>query len=62
MAIFLPLSGDYAREVAGRLTHYGKYSYLAFNQGRNAAKGIWPISNSPLFYKWEGHQGMTERR
>lgn len=62
MAIFLPLSGDYVREVAGKLTHYGKYSYLAFNQGRNEAKGIWPISNSPLIYKWEGHQGMTERR
>jgi len=51
MALFLPLSRAYAGQVARKVTHYGKYSYLVFRQGRNEAKGIWPISESPLIYK-----------
>ena len=36
-----------------KLPHYGKYSYLAFNgsEPTNVDKGIWPVNNSPLFYK-----------
>jgi len=55
MALFLPLSMKYARQVARKITHYGKYSYLVFSQGRIQEKGIWPISNSPLTYEWDGH-------
>jgi aminopeptidase N len=51
MALFLPLSKAYAGQVARKVTHYGKYSYLIFSQGFNQVKGIWPISESPLIYK-----------
>jgi hypothetical protein len=53
MALFLPLSTAYAGQVAGKVTHYGKYSYLVFSQGSNQVKGIWPISASPLMYQWQ---------
>jgi len=61
MALFLPLSVKYAREVAGKITHYGKYSYLAFSRGRNQDKGIWPISESPLTHRWEGQGGQRNK-
>jgi hypothetical protein len=38
--------------VARKITHYGKYSYLAFENGKNRAKGFWPIEQSPLEYRW----------
>ena len=34
--------------LARKLPHYGKYSYLAFNAGRNVAKGQWEVTDSPL--------------
>ncbi len=52
MALFLPLSTAYAGQVARKVTHYGKYSYLIFSRGFNQVKGIWPISESPLIYTW----------
>jgi len=52
VALFLPLSQDYVHDVARRITHYGKYSYLAFREGRNEIKGTWPIAGSPLTYTW----------
>jgi len=39
--------------VARKITHYGKYSYLAFQQGKNKDKGIWPVEKSPLVVEWE---------
>lgn len=53
VAIFQPLSGKQAREVARKITHYGRYSYLVFREGRNEAKGTWPVEESPLVYEWE---------
>jgi aminopeptidase N len=52
MALFLPLSTAYAGQVARKVTHYGKYSYLIFNKGLNQVKGMWPILDSPLIYTW----------
>jgi hypothetical protein len=52
MALFMPLSTEYMGQVARKITHYGKYSYLVFSQGRNQVKGIWPISESPLIHEW----------
>ncbi len=44
-----PDAGDDSVAAAVRkITHYGKYSYLAFNNGENLAKGIWPPAASPL--------------
>ncbi len=47
------ISIDNENSVAGlirKLSHYGKYSYLAFNgdEPTNIAKGQWPVLNSPL--------------
>ena len=52
VAVFMPLSTDYAEIVAAKITHYGKYSYLAFQSGKNTAKGFWPVETSPLVYTW----------
>jgi hypothetical protein len=52
IALFMPLSPEYAEVVAAKITHYGKYSYLAFQNGKNRAKGLWPVETSPLIYKW----------
>ena len=51
-ALFMPLSAEYADVVAAKITHYGRYSYLAFEGGRNQAKGLWPVKLSPLVYRW----------
>ena len=53
MALFMPLSPEYAEVVAAKITHYGKYSYLAFQNGKNKAKGFWPVETSPLIYEWK---------
>jgi len=52
-ALFLPLSSEYADIVAAKITHYGRYSYLAFQNGKNQAKGSWPVELSPLIYEWD---------
>ena len=51
-ALFWPLSAQYAEVVARKVTHYGKYSYLVFQNGQNREKGFWPIEKSPLIYRW----------
>lgn len=61
MALFLPLSAEYAEEVARKVTHYGKYGYLAFSQGRIQEKGIWPVSESPLIYQWRERDVQGEK-
>jgi hypothetical protein len=52
-ALFFPLSSHQAENVARKITHYGKYSYLAFEDGQNRAKGFWPTEQSPLEYRWK---------
>jgi hypothetical protein len=51
-ALFWPLSPQYAEVVARKVTHYGKYSYLVFQNGQNREKGFWQIDDSPLIYRW----------
>ncbi|MFZ1957377.1 MAG: M1 family aminopeptidase [Desulfobacterales bacterium] len=58
-ALFFPLSSECAELVARKITHYGSYSYLAFNRGQNRAKGVWPTLASPLIHRWG--PGETER-
>ena len=50
--LFLPLSAAYADVAARKVTHYGKYSYLAFSRGTNRAKGTWPVNHSPVIHRW----------
>jgi hypothetical protein len=52
-ALFMPLSPESADIVAAKITHYGRYSYLAFQDGKNMAKGSWPVEASPLIYEWK---------
>jgi len=58
-ALFFPLSSEYVEQVARKITHYGSYSFLAFNRGQNQAKGVWPTLASPLIHRWRS--GETER-
>ena len=55
-ALFLPLSeseqAQETNEIAARkITHYGRYSYLAFSSGKNREKGTWPVVRSPMIVK-----------
>ncbi len=52
-ALFLPVPGAQKASLfaaAGKLTHYGKYSYLAFSDGTVGAKGVWDAAHSPLVF------------
>lgn len=61
IALFLPLSTAYGGQVARKVTHYGKYSYLIFSQGFNQVKGIWPVTESPLIYTWRQRDDQDRR-
>ncbi len=39
--------------VGSLLVHYGKYSYLVFENGRNKKKGVYSTPKSPLQYRFE---------
>ncbi|MFO7707361.1 MAG: M1 family aminopeptidase [Desulfobacterales bacterium] len=52
MAVLLALGPNGAESAAGKLTHYGRYGFLAFRNGANTVKGSWPPEPSPLAYRW----------
>jgi aminopeptidase N len=41
-------SADRIATIGRKIPHYGKYSYLVFDDGKNIAKGSWEIHASPL--------------
>jgi hypothetical protein len=51
-AIFIPGSLAVARSLTAKIPHYGKYSFLVFDDTRNRVKGTWPVENSPLSVHW----------
>jgi hypothetical protein len=53
MAVFLPGPPAAAETAAGKITHYGRYSYLTFKDGRNLDKGTWQVTHSPAIHRWE---------
>lgn len=53
LGVFHPLSAASAFETVGKITHYGRYGYLVFSEGRNVVKGHWPITGSPLEVRWD---------
>ena len=53
IALFIPPSNRFADVVVRKITHYGKYSYLTFQSGKNVDKGTWPVVKSPLVYEWD---------
>jgi hypothetical protein len=48
VAILTPVHPALGPLAARKATHYGKYSYLVFREGKNTEKGTWPVSESPL--------------
>ncbi len=57
MALFCPQPVPAGRTAARKITHYGRYSYLVFNNGRMEKRGTWPVVSSPLIYRWPRGQG-----
>jgi hypothetical protein len=53
IGILYPVQSELGPTVARKATHYGKYSYLAFQGGNNQAKGVWPVTDSPLVVDWQ---------
>ncbi len=53
VGILYPVHPRFGPLVARKVTHYGKYSYLAFDRGKNEAKGVWPVAASPLIVDWD---------
>ncbi len=48
--LFVPFSARNPMATARRIPHYGKYSYLVFEQELNVNKGTWSIKYSPLVF------------
>lgn len=42
--------------IATKVPHYGKYSYLIFDETTNVEKGTWPVTQSPLIHVWAQDQ------
>lgn len=42
------------QEVGRKLIHYGKYSYLIFQGGKNQVKGVWDIMDNPMSLSFQG--------
>jgi hypothetical protein len=47
-ALFLAQAPENARDVAAKISHYGRYSLLLFGAGRNLLKVTWEPEQSPL--------------
>jgi hypothetical protein len=52
LGIFLPGPSPAAESAAGKITHYGRYSYLVFKNGQAQDKGSWPVTHSPVVHRW----------
>lgn len=50
---FLPLSSAAATLVAGKIPHYGRYSYLVFAAGQNQIKRTWEPKGSLLVHRFQ---------
>jgi hypothetical protein len=59
VAIFIPASASVAKVLSTKIPHYGKYSYLVFNDSRNQVKGIWAVDRSPMVVKWTGDSSSS---
>jgi hypothetical protein len=44
---------DEMAPAARKLTHYGTYSSLVFDDGDNLAKGIWEVRSSPMVHRFK---------
>ena len=54
VAVLIPGPEPYQAIIARKIPHYGRYSYLVFEDATNKIKGEWPVAASPLVYTWPG--------
>jgi aminopeptidase N len=54
VGLLLGLSPDAVRSAGRKLVHYGKYSFLAFVDGTNKAKGVARAEGGPLVWRLGG--------
>ncbi len=59
MAFYLFGRDEDRHRIATKVPHYGRYSYLVFEGGRNVAKGTWPAVRSPLNHTWPPEQHLN---
>ncbi len=55
-ALFLPASAESAKVASRKIPHYGKYSYLVFEQGNNRLKGTWTPSSSAMIHEFTSYE------
>ena len=48
IALFLSLGTDNIIDTGYKIKHYGKYSYLVFDGGKNIDKGVFKVVYNPL--------------
>ncbi|HSO61651.1 MAG TPA: M1 family aminopeptidase, partial [Desulfobacterales bacterium] len=53
LAVLLPIASPDAANVAAKITHYGRFSYLIFRDGQNRDKGSWEPADSPVVHRWK---------
>ena len=53
LAVLLPIDSPVAANVAAKITHYGRFSYLIFRDGRNRDNGSWEPADSPVVHRWK---------
>jgi hypothetical protein len=52
VALYLPPPGPQAEAVAAKITHYGRFGYLVFEDGQNREKKVLPPEHSPVVHLW----------
>jgi hypothetical protein len=52
LAVLLPIDSPDAANVAAKITHYGRFSYLIFRDGQNRDKGSWEPADAPVLHRW----------
>ena len=52
MAVLAHGSESHRVTVARKIPHYGRYSYLVFEEATNRVKGVWAPAASPLVVSW----------
>jgi hypothetical protein len=60
MAVFDGRNPTALTLAAPKIAHYGRYSYLAFSQGANLDKGLWPPRESPLQVQFPATPSLPE--
>jgi hypothetical protein len=51
-ALLLPIGLQGAERAAAKIPHYGRFGYLVFRGGQNTEKGVWPVADRPLEYRF----------